>query len=104
MTRYALELTTVSGIADSDYVDRLADIVYGLDELIDPLLALNDDGSITASLEVEAADLVAASRRAVPPFAEALAAAGPLHPADAAAALGSLAISAAGDRRTAAKA
>jgi hypothetical protein len=104
VTRYALEFTTVSGIADSDYVDRLADVVYELDELIDPILALNDDGSISASFEVEAADLLSATQQVGPRFSEALLAAKPLALANAAAALGSLAISAAADRRTAAKA
>jgi hypothetical protein len=104
VTVFALELTTVPGIADSEYLDRLADIVYGLDGLIDPLMALNDDGSITASFEVEAPDLLAATRQMVPPFSDALVEARPLHLADAAGALGKLAISAAGDRQAFAKA
>jgi hypothetical protein len=52
---YSLDVITVDGIADSDYLDRVADLLYGHEELlIDPLLGLNDDGSLNVSFALAA--------------------------------------------------
>ena len=42
---YTLQFETIHGIADSDYLDRLADLAYESDDVvIDPLMGLNSDG------------------------------------------------------------
>lgn len=79
MNHYTLELNTVHEIADSDFLDRLADLVYDIDELISPVLALNDDGSVTASFEIVGADPLAASQGAIAKFLDAVTAAEPLR-------------------------
>ena len=82
MTEYALEIRTVEGIADSAFLDRLADLVYDLPNLIDPLLALNDDGSVSASVGVVEPNALEAARHAVAVFAQAVVEAGPLRTPD----------------------
>lgn len=73
---YAVEIRTVSGIADSAYLDRLAAIVYELPGLLDPMLGLNEDGSLTGTFSVVSADPLEAVQTAVARFADALVAAG----------------------------
>lgn len=79
MTEYSVEITTVSAIADSDYLDRLAEIVYDLPDLVDPLLGLNADGSISASFCVVGPNPLRAANDAVATFVNAVAQAGPLR-------------------------
>jgi hypothetical protein len=76
---YTLELTTIEGMADSDYLDRLADLVYDLPDLIDPLLALNDDGSVSASFCVVGHDPFQAAESALTSFLAAAVEAKPLR-------------------------
>jgi hypothetical protein len=84
LTEYTIELRTIHGIADSDYLDRVAELVYDLDDLVDPLLGLNVDGSIDASFVVNAESARAAALKVLDAFATALGDAGPLrHPTDA---------------------
>ncbi len=70
---------TIPGVADSDFLDRLADLVYAIDELVDPLLFLNEDGSVAASFDIEARDPVEAVSKAADLFFNAFVAAGPLR-------------------------
>ena len=78
---YTVEITTVPEIADPDYLDRLAEIVYGIPILVDPLLGLNENGSITASFcfTAENPDPIAAASEAVYAFVQAVAEARPLR-------------------------
>jgi hypothetical protein len=76
---YTVEITTVPGIADSDYLDRLAEIVYETKILIDPLLGLEDNGSVTASFCFVGANPAIAASEAVNAFVLAVAAAQPLR-------------------------
>ena len=78
MNEYELELTTIPGIADPDYLDRLAEVVYGVPVLIDPMIGLNDDGSISASFELTSNDPIAGVQRLVEAFIEAAALVGPI--------------------------
>lgn len=101
MNNYTVEVNTIHDIADAALVDRLAELVYDLPDLVDPTLALNDDGSVTATFDVAGADPLIASQRAVQQFVEALAAAEPLEKEVAAAsarAVDSFAVTHAGDR------
>lgn len=77
--QYTLEIRTIGGIADPGYLDRLAEIVYDVPDVIDPLLGLNDDGSVSASFCVVGSDPLAAAHDAVAAFVRACAAAGPLR-------------------------
>src|SRR5437588_13104066 len=52
---FTLEVRTTPGIADSEFLDRLADSIYESDQLVDPLLALNDDDSLDISFGFDAA-------------------------------------------------
>lgn len=52
--QFTLGLVTIPAVADSEFLDRLAELVYDIDELVVPLLGLNEDGSISASFEVRA--------------------------------------------------
>jgi hypothetical protein len=72
---YTVSITTIPGVADSAVLDRLAERVYGTKELADALLALEEDGSITASFCVT--DPFAAAQRAVTLFLAALVGAEP---------------------------
>lgn len=76
MNLYEIEITTVPGVADSAFLDRLAELVDGIDNLVDPALGLNEDGSISASFEVTGADPLAAAEDAVALFATAVERAG----------------------------
>ena len=78
MNEYELELTTIAGIADSTYLDRLADVVYESAILVDPMIGLNDDGSISASFELTSIDPVTGVQRVVEAFIEAAASVGPI--------------------------
>ena len=80
---YTVDLTTIEGIADSAYLDRLAEIVYGLPALVDPYLALNADGSVKASFCVDGDDPLQAASLAVEQLADALALARPLRSSEA---------------------
>jgi hypothetical protein len=75
---FAVELETVPGVADSDFLDRLAELVYEIAELQDPLLGLNPDGSIHASFVVPGATSLEAVKTGLQKFEEAFAAAGPV--------------------------
>ena len=79
MTYFEFGVDSISGIADSDYLDRLAELVYDVDGFIDPTLALNDDGSITASFIVRAPDALTAARFAADRLSEAMVLAKPLR-------------------------
>ena len=79
MLEFVVEVETVSGIADGDFLDRLAKLVYADDVLVDPLLALNDGGSVSGSFCVAADTASKAAQRGVPAFARALLAARPLE-------------------------
>ena len=70
---------TIPGVGDPDFLDRLADLLYAIDELVDPLLFLNEDGSITASFDIEARDPVEAVSRAADLFFGAFVVAEPLR-------------------------
>jgi hypothetical protein len=78
---YTVEITTVPEIADSKYLDRLAEIVYAIPILVDPLLGLNENGSVTASFcfAAETPDPIAAAGEAVYAFVQAVAEARPLR-------------------------
>jgi thiazole synthase ThiGH ThiG subunit len=95
LMEYTVEITTVPEIADPDYLDRLAEIVYEIPLLVDPLLGLNEDGSITASFCVATTnpDPVAAAGEAVYAFVQAVAAASPLQGQIAGATVGHIGIS-----------
>jgi hypothetical protein len=99
LNHYTVEISTTPGIADSDFLDRLAERVYDLEELVDPALGLNEDGSISASFDVAGADPLVASQVAVQKFVDAIAAAEPLTPADTA--LVGFAVTPAADREAA---
>ena len=73
MNEYELALTTIPGIADSGYLDRLAEVIYDVPALIDPMIGLNDDGSISASFELTSDDPVAGAQHVVAAFVEAAA-------------------------------
>ncbi len=75
----AIGYETIPGVADSDFLDRLAQLVYAIDELVDPLLFLNEDGSITTSFDIEARDPVEAVNKAADLFFGAFVAAQPLR-------------------------
>lgn len=60
MREFTIEIRTIEGIADNEALDRLAELLYDRAELVDPLLGLNDDGSISASFAYAASDLKAA--------------------------------------------
>jgi hypothetical protein len=96
---YTLALKTIPGIADSAYLDRLAELVYELDGLVDPLLALGPDGSIEASFCVQGPDPLRAAQGAIESFVRAAADAGPL--VEGSQPLGSLAVSPVGARESA---
>jgi hypothetical protein len=76
---YSVEINTIEGVADHEYLDRLADLVYERKSLIDPLLALNDDGSVSASFCVRGPNPLQAANDAVELFLDAVAAAEPLR-------------------------
>ncbi len=78
MNVYSLQITTVAGIADSDFLDRLADIVYVLDGLANLAMGLNEDGSLTATFDVQGTGPLAAADSGVELFATAVAQAKPL--------------------------
>ena len=79
MSEFTLEVETIDGVADSDYLDRLAEVVSELDELVDPLLGLNENGSVSASFAIVAETASDAAGRGVALFAEALAEASTLR-------------------------
>ncbi len=79
MKHFEFGIDTIGGVADSDVLDRLAALMYEIDELIDPTLALNENGSISASFIVAASDALTASRIAADRFSDALVAAEPLR-------------------------
>ena len=84
MKHFEFEIDTIGGIADADFLDRLAEVVYSVDALIDPLLGLNGDGSISASFVVAATDALSATKIAADEFSDAIVAARPLRePTDA---------------------
>ena len=72
MNVYSLQISTVPGLADSAFLDRLADIVYGIDALANLAIGLNDDGSLTASFDVQGANPLAAADSGVELFANAV--------------------------------
>ena len=78
---YTVEITTVPEIADPEYLDRLAEIVYEIPMLVDPLLGLNENGSVTASFRFVATnpDPIAAAGEAIYAFVQAVAEAHPLR-------------------------
>jgi len=84
MSEFTLEIETVAGIADSEYLDRLAEVVYEIEELIDPLLALNTDASIGANFSFLAETASQAAQRGVALFSDALMLARPLRGSEAA--------------------
>jgi hypothetical protein len=88
MQEFTFEIETVNGIADSAYLDRLADLVYSMDALVDPLLGLNENGSVSASFSIVAETTPEAAERGVALLSEALARARPL----AEAAIGSISV------------
>jgi hypothetical protein len=57
---FALDVHTIEKLADSRYVDRLAELIYADAQLIDPLIGLNDDGSLDISFCFEAKNAAAA--------------------------------------------
>jgi hypothetical protein len=79
LMEYTLEIQTVPGIADSEYLDRLAEFVYELPELIDPFLALSEDGSVSANFCVVGTSPVRAAEGGVAAFVHACAEARPLR-------------------------
>jgi hypothetical protein len=72
MPEFTFEIETVEGIADSDDLDRLAEVIYDVEGLVDPLLGLNATGSISASFSIRAETAPEAAQRGVALFAEAL--------------------------------
>ncbi len=79
MQRYSIALTTISGVADSAFIDRLADIVYDVAELLEVGLFLESDGAVTASFDIDAEDPVSAVDNAALLFFDAFTAASPLR-------------------------
>jgi hypothetical protein len=77
MQQFTIGYLTIPGVADSTFLDQLAEIVYEIEELGDPILSLNDDGSITASFDVRAADPLEAVETAARLFVEAFREVGP---------------------------
>ena len=78
MNTYALEIVTVPGFADPVFLDRLSDIAYAVDELVNLHMGLNDDGSLSVFFDVEAAWSLAAAELGVRLFTGALANARPV--------------------------
>jgi hypothetical protein len=76
---FALELETISAMADSDFLDRLADLVYEIDDLSDVVMGLNPDGSIRASFVVKAATSLEAAQDGLDKFMRAFVEAKPLR-------------------------
>ncbi len=72
-------LETVEGVADSDFLDRLAERVYEIGQFVDPLLGLNDDGSLSVSFEVPAATALDAIEAGLDLFFRAFVEAEPLR-------------------------
>lgn len=79
MPEFVVEVETLADIADAEFLDRLAERIYADEVLVDPLLALNDSGSVSASFCVVADTASEAAQRGVPAFASALMAAQPLE-------------------------
>ena len=78
MNVYSLQITTVAGVADSEFLDRLAALVYAIDDLANVAMGLNDDASVTASFDVQGIDPLSAADRAVRVFVDAIERAKPL--------------------------
>ena len=72
MNVYSLQITTVAGFADSDFLERLADRAYPIGELVNLHMGLNDDGSIEASFEITAPGAIEAAGRGVELFSSAV--------------------------------
>ena len=77
---FTIELETIEGVADSDFLDRLADRVYEIEELSDALMGLNPDGSIRASFVIQAVTSLAAAEEGLERFMRAFVEARPLCP------------------------
>jgi hypothetical protein len=70
---------TIPAVADSDFLDRLAERIYEIEALGSPLLGLNEDGSVSASFDIEATDALQAVEMASQLFFDAFLAARPLR-------------------------
>ena len=68
---FTFEIETVGGLAAPGFVDALADVVYADARLVDATIAVNRDGSLALSFEVEADDAGAASTTALESFSTA---------------------------------
>lgn len=79
MERFTIGWTTIPDVADSDFLDRLADIVYDIDELSNQVLFLDDDGAVTARVDIDATDALAAIEKAATLFFDAFVGAEPLR-------------------------
>lgn len=72
---YTIEIETTPGFAASEFVDLVAELIYGDERLVAPTIAVNGDGSITVAFEVTASDAEEASRVAFGAFGAAISAA-----------------------------
>jgi hypothetical protein len=75
---FTVELETAPGLADSDFLDRLADRAYELEGLSDVLIGLNPNGSIRASFVIPAATSLEAAQDGLNRFMRAFVEARPL--------------------------
>jgi hypothetical protein len=73
MNTYEIELKIAPGTADSTVLDALAGVIYGQPEFDNPLLGLDDDGSISASFCAAGPDPLATARDSVNRFLTAFA-------------------------------
>jgi hypothetical protein len=76
---FTVELETVDEMADSDFLDRLADLVYEIDDLSDPMMGLNPDGSVHATFVIKAPTSLDAVQAGIEKFYQALIDAKPLR-------------------------
>lgn len=72
MGRYTFTIETEGGVATSDVLDRVAEVLDVSDVLLSPAIALDDAGALTFNFEVEAPGAMEASQLAVRELADAI--------------------------------
>jgi hypothetical protein len=77
---YRLEIRTIAGIDDPDFIERLAELLYDRDDLfLGLVLTENDDASVSASFGAQGLDPLEVARVALEEFAFAVVKAEPAH-------------------------
>lgn len=73
MSEFTLTIETVEGVGDSDFLDRLADVVYEEARLITPALTVDQEtGAVTAIFNLEAESLQEAAELGAKLFGKAI--------------------------------